>query len=141
MTDDRKQMTDVGNPIACLVHSCNTLDPPAPSIEQCLTLCPFCLQHVTRHPSSAVYSLSSVFTLCPKRYALCFSIRYSSFVPPSAFRIPNSFLFRLLHSPFRILYNPLFFETGERFIGIAELSAINFLIVLSETGRKRKPAI
>jgi hypothetical protein len=39
------------------------------------------------YPSSAVYSLSSVFTLCPMRYALCFSIRHSSFVPPSAFRI------------------------------------------------------
>ena len=49
--------------------------------------------------------------------------------------------FHISHSAFRILDYPLFFETGERFIGIAELLAINLLIVLSETGRKRKPAI
>ena len=50
-------MTDTGNQIAWIVHSCNSLDPSEPSNKRCLTLCamPFLLaprtpQLVTRNP-------------------------------------------------------------------------------------------
>ena len=56
ISEGRKQITDVGNQIAWIVHSRNPFDPYAPSIDRCLTLCampmalcPFFPQLVTRN--------------------------------------------------------------------------------------------
>jgi len=46
-------MTDAGNQIAWIVHSCNPFDPPAPSIEQCLTLCAMPFLPPTPNPQLA----------------------------------------------------------------------------------------
>jgi hypothetical protein len=44
-SEDRVQITDAGNQIAWIGHSRSSFDPPAQSIERCLTLCamPFAL--------------------------------------------------------------------------------------------------
>ena len=61
ISEGRKQITDVGNQIAWIVHSRNPFDPYAPSIHRCPTLCampmalcPFCPQLVTCNSQLAI---------------------------------------------------------------------------------------